>query len=515
MPEQERWDYLIIGAGPAGLTAAYELVKRGEVPLVLEKDPRYVGGISRTERAQGYRFDIGGHRFFSKSEEVMEWWKAALGNELLERPRSSQIYYNQQFFSYPLRAGEVLLKLGIVESSLCVFSYLRACLFPLKPVRSFRDWVVNHFGERLFNIFFKSYTEKVWGMSCDEISAEWAAQRIKGLSFFRAALDALANSIGLGGQSAKKEKTVKTLITSFLYPKYGPGYMWETVAETVQGKQGRIEMGAQPAAIARQADGRYLVTVASSAEPETGAAIGTRQVSVEHIISSMPIAQLAEILELSPAARQAAQSLRYRDFVTVALFMEDNPAFSDNWIYIHDPKVKVGRIQNYKSWSPYMVPDSAKECYGLEYFCHKEDDVWSRSDEELIAFGEKELRQLGLVGGQARILGGHVVRQEKAYPVYDQHYKEAVATVRRDLEAHHPHIHLVGRNGMHKYNNQDHAMMTAILTVSNIIDGTTYDIWEGNEDAEYHEQVDAGRQAALGSLMPTPGRVPSGEARNE
>ena len=496
MPERH-YDHLIIGAGPAGLTAAFELVKRGAAPLVLEKDPRYVGGISRTEQAQGYRFDIGGHRFFSKSNEVMEWWKAVLGDELLERPRSSQIYYNQQFFAYPLRAGEVLLKLGIVESGLCVLSYLRAFLFPIKPVRSFRDWVVNHFGARLFSIFFKSYTEKVWGMSCDEISAEWAAQRIKGLSFFRAAMDALVNSLGIGKDA---EKTVKTLITSFLYPKYGPGYMWETVAEQVK-QSGTIAMDAQPAAIKQQDGGNYLVTI------ENGAG-ETSQVTATHIISSMPIAQLASIIEVSAPARQAAQSLRYRDFVTVALFMEENPAFDDNWIYIHDPGVQVGRIQNYKSWSPYMVPDSAKECYGLEYFCHEGDSVWSQADADLIAFGEQELRQLGLVGDAARILGGHVVRQEKAYPVYDRNYKDAVAAVRQELEARHPNIHLVGRNGMHKYNNQDHAMMTAILTVSNIMAGTAYDIWEVNEDAEYHEeQADADRQAALGGIMPTPERL--------
>ena len=500
MPDSQH-KHLIIGAGPAGLTAGYELVKHGAAPLILEKDSNYVGGISRTEQSQGYRFDIGGHRFFSKSQEVMDWWKDVLGDELLKRPRSSKIYYNKKFFSYPLRAGEVLGRLGIFESGLCVLSYLRAWLFPIKPVRSFRDWVVNHFGYRLFRIFFKSYTEKVWGIPCEEIGAEWAAQRIKGLSFFRAAFDALKNSLGLSG-AKKGGDTVKTLITSFLYPKYGPGYMWETVAEKVKEK-GRIEMGAQPVAIAKQSDGNYKVTVADG----TGK---TREVITDHIISSMPMAQLAEIMgegELSKESLEAAGRLRYRDFVTVALFMEADPAFEDNWIYIHEPDVKVGRIQNYKSWSPYMVPDESKECYGLEYFCNKDDTLWSESDADLIAFGEKELRKLGLIQEETRVLGGHVVRQEKAYPVYDQNYKEAVDIMRKELESRHPGIHLVGRNGMHKYNNQDHAMMTAILTVSNIVTGTSYDIWEVNEDAEYHEQVDTDRQAALGSIMPTPRKL--------
>lgn len=495
MPDNHH-DYLIIGAGPAGLTAGYELVKQGQAPLILEKDPRYVGGISRTEQSQGYRFDIGGHRFFSKSREVMDWWQAVLGEEMLERPRSSKIYYNKKFFSYPLRIGEVLLKLGIIESGLCVLSYLRAFFFPIKPVRSFRDWVVNQFGQRLFSIFFKSYTEKVWGISCDEIGAEWAAQRIKGLSFFRAAIDALFNSLGLGKGS---EKSVKTLITSFLYPKYGPGYMWETVAKKIS-ESGTIEMGAQPTAITKQDDGNYLVTVQNEAGE-------TRQVTAQHIVSSMPMAQLAQVVELSSEVRHAAQTLRYRDFVVVALFMEDNPVFEDNWVYIHDPDVQVGRIQNFKSWSPYMVPDSSKDCYGLEYFCNKEDPLWSTSDDELIAFAEKELKQLGLVKGETAVLGGHVVRQEKAYPVYDQHYKEAVNIMRKALEAQHPNIHLVGRNGMHKYNNQDHAMMTAILTVSNMLSKTSYDIWEVNEDAEYHEQVDTDRQAALDNIMPTPRKL--------
>lgn len=485
--------HLIIGAGPAGLTAGYELVKRGAAPLILEKDPRYVGGISRTEQAGGYRFDIGGHRFFSKSQEVMDWWRAALGDELLERPRSSKIYYNKKFFAYPLRIGEVLLKLGIIESGLCVLSYLRAFCFPVKPVRSFRDWVVNHFGQRLFNIFFKSYTEKVWGIPCDEIGAEWAAQRIKGLSFYRAAWDALVNSLGLGG---KGEKSVKTLITSFLYPKYGPGYMWETVAKQVS-KGGKLVMGAWPTAIKQQPDGSYVVTTQSA----DGKA---QEVSAEHIISSMPLAELAELLELPDAAKEAARQLRYRDFVTVSLFMEENPVFDDNWIYIHDPDVKVGRIQNFKSWSPYMVPDAGKDCYGMEYFCNKEDPIWSADDAELIAFGERELRQLGLAGPATRVLGGHVVRQEKAYPVYDHRYQAAVAAIREALAARHPRVHLVGRNGMHKYNNQDHAMMTAILTVANIMEGARYDIWAVNEDAEYHEEVGADRQAALDSLMPTP-----------
>jgi protoporphyrinogen oxidase len=474
----------IIGAGPAGLTAAYLLGKSGVPVQVFEKDPTYVGGISRTESYKGYHFDIGGHRFFSKSQEVEDFWTEILGDELLERPRSSRIFYNKNFFSYPLVAMEALLKLGIFESALCVLSYLKSRIFPIKDPKNFEDWVTNQFGKRLFNIFFKTYTEKVWGIPCNQISADWAAQRIKGLSLSSAIWNALFAS---QNKKKKGDALIKTLIDSFRYPKTGPGRMWEVCAEKSIALGVEITMNTGVQKIEKSGDTWQIHT-------SDGKQVG----DFSHVLSTAPMRELIpNILPLMPAkSLEAAQKLNYRDFLTVVLICRDKDAFTDNWIYIHDPSVQVGRIQNFKSWSPYMVPDPTMACYGLEYFCFEGDGLWASSNEDLIALGKKEIAQIGLTDPSS-VLDGYVVRQPKAYPVYDHEYKDHLATIREDLEAY-KGLSLIGRNGMHKYNNQDHSMMTAMLATKNIVAGKElYNLWDVNEDAEYHEGGDRGAENKL------------------
>jgi protoporphyrinogen oxidase len=498
----------IIGAGPAGLTAGYLLAKHQVPVTVFEADPTYVGGIARTAQYKGFRFDIGGHRFFSKSREVEDFWTEILPDDMLERPRSSRIYYNGKFFRYPLKAGEALWKLGLWESTRCVLSYLAARLMPIPEPRSFEDWVSNQFGKRLFNIFFKTYTEKVWGMSCKEISADWAAQRIKGLSLKTAILNALFP------QKKSKDKVIKTLIDSFRYPRLGPGMMWEACARKMQLLGGTLEMGQRVTGCSYDAE-EGLWTVSHE-----DAQHNRRVTLARHVISSAALQQLAHGLspELSPRALQAASALRYRDFLTVVLILKDRQVFTDNWIYIHDPGVLVGRIQNFKSWSPELVPDPELNCYGLEYFCTEKDGLWNSRDEVLVEMAKKELMKIGLADAED-VVDGCVVRQPKAYPVYDGDYAANVAILREELEDRFPTLHLVGRNGMHKYNNQDHAMMTAMLCAKNILAGKrVYDLWQVNQDAEYHEAGSAGEQTATkgervpGTLSPPPWSVAQSEA---
>jgi protoporphyrinogen oxidase len=489
----------IIGAGPAGLTAAYLLRKEGVPVTVIEAHPELVGGIARTARYKGYHFDIGGHRFFSKSKEVEELWTELLPQDLLERPRSSRIFYRGKFFSYPLRAAEALLKLGVTESILCVLSYAKARLFPVRPAKSVEDWVTNQFGRRLYGIFFRTYTEKVWGMSCKEISADWAAQRIKGLSL----REAIRNAIWPRRVLKDKSAMIKTLIESFRYPRKGPGMLWEACARRVREMGGTVRMGEKVVACTYDAERREWTlrhVDGAGTKHETRAA---------HVISSAPMRELA--LGITPAldeeTRAAAKRLRYRDFLTVVLILKDRQVFGDNWIYIHDPSVRVGRIQNFKSWSPEMVPDPSMACYGLEYFCFEGDGLWSMSDTDLVDLGKRELQQIGLAAAQD-VVDGCVVRQPKAYPVYDDGYAQNVERIRRALEERFPTLHLVGRNGMHKYNNQDHAMMTAMLCVKNILaGGPVYDLWRVNEDAEYHESGGRAQRSGASGVRSVPQRV--------
>jgi protoporphyrinogen oxidase len=405
-------------------------------------------------------------------------WTEILPNDMLTRPRSSRIFYGGKFFSYPLKPIEALLKLGVFKSILCVLSWLKARLFPIRNPRNFEEWVSNQFGKRLFNTFFKSYTEKVWGMSCTEISADWAAQRIKGLSLGSAIKNALVPQRYNGDRS----KVIKTLINSFRYPRRGPGMMWEACAEKMTTLGGKLEMGCRVTRCSYDdLSGQWNV------EYKNGN--GERQIiEAEHVISSAPMREL--VCGLSPAVsertKRAAESLKYRDFLTVMLILKDREMFDDNWIY--------------------MVPETDKVCYGLEYFCFEHDGLWDSGDKDLIELAKRELIQIGLAK-EGDFVDGCVVRQKKAYPVYDDEYARHVATIRQELDTRYPNLHLVGRNGMHKYNNQDHAMMTAMLCVENILaDAKLYDLWQVNGDAEYHEAGPAAAEETNGGalrLVPT------------
>jgi protoporphyrinogen oxidase len=498
-------DVFVIGAGPAGLTAAYLLTKEGVGTTVIERDPHYVGGISRTENYKGYLFDIGGHRFFSKSKEVVDLWNEILPQDFIERPRLSRIYYNGKFFSYPLRAFEALNNLGYAESIYCVLSYLYRQAFPHDNPETFHQWIANQFGERLFSIFFKTYTEKVWGMSCDEISADWAAQRIKGLDLWSAMANALRRSIRPGRDRAGGQdgEVIKTLIESFRYPRKGPGMMWEAASRRIIERGGIIHMGHRLERLRFEDQTRRWQV---EARREDGS---LAHFSAATVISSAALRELCAALDPPPQCANDARELRYRDFLTVALMVRNPEIFPDNWIYIHEPSVKVGRIQNFRSWSPEMMPDAAVSCLGLEYFCFEGDGLWSMADAELVAMAKAELSAIGIARGE-EIFDGCVVRQPKAYPVYDEGYRERVERIRTELAERYPGLHLVGRNGMHKYNNQDHAMMTAMLSCRNILAGDRrYDVWAVNEDAEYLEAGVEGAIEALGNVRDLPRRVGS------
>jgi protoporphyrinogen oxidase len=489
---------IIIGAGPAGLTAAYELGKTGTPAVVLEKDD-VVGGLSRTVDHRGYLFHIGGHRFFTKVQYVHDLWREILGDEdFPRRKRLSRIHYRKVLFYYPLRVGNTLRGLGLGSSLLILLSYLRAQLFPIAPEDTLEAWVSNRFGRRLYRIFFKTYTEKVWGIPCSEISADWAAQRIKGLSLFTAVKNAL-----LQQQSKDKSATVTSLIDSFHYPRRGPGMMWETAARRARENGSEVLLKAQVVRILRTHDRVQALEAAVDGRK--------RIFEGSHFISSMPIRELIERLDPPAPAEvlEAARSLHYRDFITVALVIDKEHLFPDNWIYVHDPAVKLGRIQNFKNWSPDMLPDSSKTCLGLEYFCFEGDGLWNMPDQQLIELAKSELKTLGLAE-PADVVDGKVVRVPKAYPVYDSNHREALACIRRFLGPL-TNLQLVGRNGMHKYNNQDHSMLTAMLAVRNI-QGANHRLWEVNVEQEFHEEVredGSSRDDHLAILESTQPRVPA------
>lgn len=464
---------VIIGGGPAGLTAAYQLSK-GNVPcLVLEKD-QIVGGISRTVNHEGFLFDIGGHRFFTKVKTVEDLWHEILPSEDFRVcARLSRIYYNRKFFPYPLDPIFTLRHLGIMKSLSILGSYLKSRCFQELPENNFERWVSNRFGKRLYQIFFEAYTEKVWGISPKQISSEWAEQRIKDLSI----PTLLKNAIFKTG--LKNGSVIKTLLHEFHYPRQGPGMMWETAARLIRHKGGRVRLGAQVEKIywsKSQVDGLEILVN------------GRRErTNVWQVISSMPLRELLQKFDppVPSEYREAAERLRYRDFLTVALILNKKDVFPDNWIYIHDPDVKVGRIQNFKNWSADMVPDINKTCLGLEYFCFEGDGLWSANDADLIERGKQELETIGLAKS-SDIEGGTVVRMPKAYPVYDQTYREALEKIREFL-GRLTNLQVVGRNGMHKYNNQDHSMLTALLAVENI-QGAHHDLWNVNIEQSYHEE---------------------------
>jgi protoporphyrinogen oxidase len=456
----------VLGGGPAGLTAGWLLAREAHPTVLFEADD-VVGGLARTVLRDGYRFDLGGHRFFTKSAEVEAIWREVLGDELLVRPRLSRIRWRGRFIEYPLQAGDVVRKLGPLELARCSASYAAAACRPRRPAESFEDWVCARFGRRLFDLFFRTYTEKVWGVTTTELRAEWAAQRIRDLSFGRAARAAL---LGDGG-------SVRSLIEEFHYPRLGPGQMWETMLAEMVRNGGEARLGSPVSRIEHAAGRVTAVGTASGESLEPG-----------QVISSLPLGAVVEMLDPPPPPeiREAARGLRYRDFLTVALVVRGGDPFPDTWIYVHDPEVRVGRIQNFRSWSPWMVPDQDRSCLGLEYFCFAGDDLWCTDDDRLVELATKELARTGLVA-RDRVERGWVVRVPRAYPIYDSDYDGRVATIRAWLETL-ANLQQVGRNGLHRYNNSDHSMLTAIRAVENLTAGTAHDIWAVNADSVYHEE---------------------------
>ena len=471
-PRHDSLPVAVLGAGPAGLTAAYRLVQRG-LPVVVFEADREVGGIARTVVRDGYRFDLGGHRFFTKSAEVEELWRELLGPELLVRPRLSRIYWRGRFIEYPLRPADVFAKVGPLELTRSLASYARARLRRGGEAETYEEWVSSRFGRRLFELFFKTYTEKVWGVGTDELRAEWAAQRISDLSLWSALRAALP---GGGGDKPK------SLIEEFRYPRLGPGQMWEEMARRVERGGAEIRLGA-PVEGLEHSDGR-ITTVRAGGE----------RVEVAAAISSIPLRTTVGVAEPAPPREVtvAAAGLRYRDFLTVALPVDGEPPFPDNWVYVHDPRARVGRIQNFRAWSPWMTPDPRRSCLGLEYFCFEGDDLWCANDEELVELGRREVAALGLVDPD-RIAGGHVVRVPKAYPVYDANYAGRVERIRGWLGGF-SNLQQVGRNGLHRYNNSDHSMLTAMRAVENLCDGAGHDVWAVNADSVYHERAETEEQ---------------------
>ena len=463
---------VVLGGGPAGLTAGYLMAKRG-VPVIVLEATDMLGGIARTEIRDGYRFDLGGHRFFTKADEVNALWDEIMGDEFLQRPRMSRIYWNKKYLDYPLQGMDVIKKLGPIELMRAGLSYLWAAITPNGDETNLEQWVSNRFGKRLYTLFFKSYTEKVWGVPCTEIQAEWAAQRIKGLSFFSAAKAAF-----LGNKGNK----IKSLIDKFNYPRYGPGQMWERMSEKITERGGEVRMNA-PVSKINIREGQVVSVIA-----------GGQEIPCSQVVSSLALRNTVGFADpaLPAEIQDAAKGLRYRDFLTVGLVIEvddvENEPFPDNWIYIHEPDVTVGRIQNFRSWSPWMVPDpEVKEtCIGLEYFCFEGDELWDMDDDKLVELGKRELAQLGL-GDTGRVKTGFAVRVEKAYPMYDPDYDVRVGVIRDWLETI-PNLVQVGRNGLHRYNNSDHSMLTSMRAVENILDGSGHDIWAVNAESAYHEE---------------------------
>ena len=515
---------VIIGAGPAGLTAALEFLRRSDIhPIVLEASGE-IGGISRTIRYKGNRMDIGGHRFFSKSDRVMNWWMELLPPEtgtetehrlqyqnqrrtlraepsgrspessdlvMLVRPRKSRIYFLRRFFDYPIKlSGDTLKKLGLVRTIKVGFSYLAAKLFPRKQEKSLEDFLINRFGQQLYLTFFKSYTEKVWGVPCDEISAEWGAQRIKGLSLTTAVLHFLKTAFARPKEDGIRQKQTETsLIEKFLYPKYGPGQLWEHAADLIRAKGGEILTGWRATRLC--VEGNRIVAV--EAVRATGE---QKRFAADHVFSTMPVRELIGSLdtEIPREVREVSDGLQYRDFITVGLLVNElrvreanGEPLKDNWIYVQEPDVLVGRLQIFNNWSPYMVADPSKTWIGLEYFCYDSDALWKMPNDELIKFAIGEVAKIGILNS-SDVIDGHVVRVPKTYPAYFGSYDRF--HVIRDFTDRFENLYLVGRNGMHKYNNQDHSMLTAMTAVDNIIAGITdkQSLWAINTEMDYHEE---------------------------
>jgi protoporphyrinogen oxidase len=515
---------VLIGAGPAGLTAALEFLRRSDVhPIVLEASHE-IGGISRTIRHNGNRIDIGGHRFFSKSDRVMNWWMDLMPPEaspdtehalrhqnkqrtlkttaqgltpettdlvMLVRPRKSRIYFLRRFFDYPIKlTGDTLRKLGITRTVKIGMSYLMAKLFPRKVEKSLEDFLINRFGRQLYLTFFKSYTEKVWGVPCEVISAEWGAQRIKGLSLTTAVMHFLKKAFSSSKEDAIQQKGTETsLIEKFLYPKYGPGQLWEHAADQIRSQGGEILLGWRATRVFVEGDEVTAVEAVS----DTGE---RRRFAADYVFSTMPVRELIDAMDtpIPSEVREVSDGLQYRDFITVGLLVNhltvreaDGGPLKDNWIYIQEPDVLVGRLQIFNNWSPYLVADPSKTWIGLEYFCYQTDALWQMADEDLKKFAISEVEKIGILRA-ADVTDAHVVRVPKTYPAYFGTYDRF--HVIRDFLDGFQNLYLVGRNGMHKYNNQDHSMLTAMTAVDNIIAGIQdkENVWSINTEMEYHEE---------------------------
>ena len=515
---------MIIGAGPAGLTAAYELLERTTLrPVVLETS-EHMGGISKTVNYKGNRIDIGGHRFFSKSDRVMNWWMNILPLQRLDdnaqaikyqgkttsvggssagpdpdredrvmllRPRKSRIYFNRRFFDYPITLSpSTLAKLGPRRSVRIGFSFLRSMLFPIKPERNLEEFFINRFGRELYATFFKSYTEKVWGVPCDQISAEWGAQRVKGVNLGSAILHFLKKLVPRRKDIAQKS-TETSLIEQFLYPKYGPGQMWDEVARIVRERGGEIRTSHRAVKLLTEGGTRVRAVVARNERDGS-----ETEIAAEHVFSTMPVRHLIRALDtpVPDDVKAVADGLVYRDFVTVGLLLDrllvteqDGGPIRDNWIYIQEPDVLVGRMQIFNNWSPYMVADPSKTWIGLEYFCYSTDPMWSWSDQEFAKVAADEVARIGLASRDA-VRDATVLRVPKTYPAYFGSYDRF--NVLREFTDRFENLHMVGRNGMHRYNNQDHSMLTAMITVDNIVAGRTdkSNVWDVNTEEDYHEE---------------------------
>jgi predicted dehydrogenase/protoporphyrinogen oxidase len=458
----------ILGGGPAGLTAAYIIGRRGRPAAVFEADGT-VGGIAKTIEFNGYRFDLGGHRFFTKLGPVQRLWEEMLTSDFLTRPRLSRIYYNGKYFAYPITAKDVVGRLGLFESTRCALSYLWASRHRKKDADTFEDWVTSRFGRRLYEAFFRSYTEKVWGIPGSEIRSLWAAQRIKNFSLGKAIMSIL----GL------KREHVTTLIEEFRYPRLGPGQMWEAFAARAEEAGIGIHLNHRCASL-KHSEGR----VESVVVRQNGDVF---EHQVDSVISSIALSDLVLGLDPPPPpeVERAARALRYRDLVLVALMTTEDEPFPDNWIYLHDPETRAGRVQNYGAWSADMVKPGTT-CLGVEYFCFQGDDIWEMTDEQAVELATQELARIGLID-PSKVIDGVKVLVPRAYPMYDAHFEEAVATIRAYLGTFR-NLQTCGRNGLHRYNNQDHSMWTAMLAALNIVDGAEHDVWSVNTEAEYLEE---------------------------
>jgi protoporphyrinogen oxidase len=504
---------IIIGAGPSGLTAAYELLARTDIAPVVLETSEYMGGISKTVEYKGNRLDIGGHRFFSKSDRIMEWWlqmiplqqpdqedlsgrksaatEAAGDPVMLRRKRRSRIYYTGRFFSYPINlSADTLLKLGVFRTATIIMSYLKSVISPIRDEHNLEEFFINRFGKVLYLTFFKSYTEKLWGVPCDLISSEWGAQRIKGLSIAMTIMHLLSKMFKRSGDIGQKN-TETSLIEEFLYPKLGPGQMWETVAGKIKAMGGEIHTVMEVDAV--RAEGNRIASI-GAVNKQTGERVTFEG---EYFFSSMPIQDLIKAMgeDIPGEVREVSEGLIYRDFIIVGLLLKHlrikdgrnhNGQVLDNWIYIQEPEVSVGRMQIFNNWSPYLIADSETVWIGLEYFCYETDEMWNLSDGEMIHLAEGELKRLGMIV-DGDVLDGIVLRTPKAYPAYFGTYDrfDLVGDYLNRFE----NLFPIGRNGMHKYNNQDHSMMTAMIAVDNIIEGVRdkSNIWNVNVEEEYLE----------------------------